>query len=418
MKISRFFLSFLFAVAAEATLFCEEEPTVFTKLFPAQVVLQSSLGTPELLAENGVFRAYSLLPGRHRITLSAEGYVEKQIDLTVFDGMLLQEKLERKDSRLRLIGELPTGRQPKSADFSPDGQYLVIPCLDDAGIDLYGTDPLRFIKTLNPPEADADKKGFVESIFLPHRGELWVSQMSTGKIQVFDTTSWAWKAAYSTGGLWPKVLCPSPDGGICCVSNWASGTVAFLETSTGRIRALIPVGGTPRGMAFSPDGRELYVALFDTGNVAVIDCEAFRYTRTIILGPGAARHTVLHQDGKRMYVTDMYNGLVLLVDPVTGKVLQRRYVGPNPNTLRLSPDGSFIFVSLRGRNNPETYLLEGPEFGKVVMLDADTLEPEDWVWGRNQPTGLALSPRGNLVVFTDFLDDLLEIYRLDTGKDQ
>jgi len=34
------------------------------------------------------------------------------------------------------------------------------------------------------------------------------------------------------------------------------------------------------------------------------------------------------------------------------------------------------------------------------------------IWGRNQPTGLALSPDGKFLVFTDFLDQNLELYRI------
>ena len=34
----------------------------------------------------------------------------------------------------------------------------------------------------------------------------------------------------------------------------------------------------------------------------------------------------------------------------------------------------------------------------------------DWAWGRNQPTGLAVSPDGRTVAFSNFLDDEIELY--------
>jgi DNA-binding beta-propeller fold protein YncE len=34
----------------------------------------------------------------------------------------------------------------------------------------------------------------------------------------------------------------------------------------------------------------------------------------------------------------------------------------------------------------------------------------DWTWGRNQPTGLAVSPDGRSVAFSNFLDDDIEVY--------
>jgi len=79
----------------------------------------------------------------------------------------------------------------------------------------------------------------------------------------------------------------------------------------------------------------------------------------------------------------------------------------------MSPDGKYIFASSRGRNNAVDYLLPGPDFGAVYMLNAQDLTVIDKVWGRNQPTGLAVSPDGKLLVFTDFLDANLELYRIE-----
>jgi sugar lactone lactonase YvrE len=47
------------------------------------------------------------------------------------------------------------------------------------------------------------------------------------------------------------------------------------------------------------------------------------------------------------------------------------------------------------------------------MLDTETLTLIERVWGRNQPTGLDVSPDGKLMVFTDFLDNNLQLYWLE-----
>jgi sugar lactone lactonase YvrE len=47
------------------------------------------------------------------------------------------------------------------------------------------------------------------------------------------------------------------------------------------------------------------------------------------------------------------------------------------------------------------------------MLNPQDLTVIDKVWGRNQPTGLAVSPDGKLLAFTDFLDANLELYRIE-----
>jgi sugar lactone lactonase YvrE len=50
------------------------------------------------------------------------------------------------------------------------------------------------------------------------------------------------------------------------------------------------------------------------------------------------------------------------------------------------------------------------------MLKADDLSLIERVWGRNQPTGLAVSPDGKYLVFTDFLDANLELYSINQGR--
>jgi hypothetical protein len=94
------------------------------------------------------------------------------------------------------------------------------------------------------------------------------------------------------------------------------------------------------------------------------------------------------------------------------RLAARGEADPNLNTIVLSPDGTRLFVSSRGRNNPGDYTLPGPEFGTVSALSPEDLSIEETIWGRNQPTGLAVSPDGNYMVFTDFLDANLELYNI------
>jgi len=85
------------------------------------------------------------------------------------------------------------------------------------------------------------------------------------------------------------------------------------------------------------------------------------------------------------------------------------------NTIALSPDGATLYVSSRGPNNLKNYTFKGPAFGKVYAVDTTTLTIKDWAWGGNQPTGLDVSPDGTRIVFSNFLDDTVEMYDV-TGR--
>ncbi|MDR1278728.1 MAG: hypothetical protein LBK02_08250, partial [Treponema sp.] len=370
-----------------------------------------------------------VLEGPGIIRLEAAGYKgrifhTRDIPGLLRDGRLLL-KLENENGALEYLGEVSTGRQPKSAYFSPEGDRLFVPLLGQSGVDVFrlaGNTPaapaapeltfekLTFEKRLTVPGSGAS--GFVEALCDRKRRELWVSNMEENRVHIFDLDTLAYKGFADTGGLMPKVIVQSPSGDITAVSNWLSRNISVFDSQTKKRLALIPVSGTPRGMAFSPDSKILYTAIFDAPLVELINMDEKKSVDKYRLyeGTGAARH-VLYAEGK-LFVSDMYRGNVCVLDAATGKLIKAVRAGSNINTIVLSPDGKRVYASSRGRNNPDDYTRPGPEFGAVYVLRAEDLSLEEKIWGKNQPTGLAVSPDGKRLVFTDFLDDNLELYRI------
>ena len=69
----------------------------------------------------------------------------------------------------------------------------------------------------------------------------------------------------------------------------------------------------------------------------------------------------------------MYKGQVCTLDAASGKLLMSRRIGPNLNTIVLSSDGSRIYASSRGVNNPSDYTKPGPAYGEVFVLSSSDL---------------------------------------------
>jgi DNA-binding beta-propeller fold protein YncE len=345
---------------------------------------------------------------------SAEGYISLEYcitELPVSKG-IVGIKLENENGFAQLKGEYRTGVQPKSTYFTPDRQRLIVPLLAQHGVDVFKqTDGfLEFEKRLTVPGSRAN--GFVEVMIDEKRREFWVSNMEENRVHIYDLDTLDFITSLNVGGVFPKVITQSPDGSITVVSNWISMDISVFDSETKRLLRRIPVGGTPRGMAFSPDGSLLYTAIFDAPLIVVVDMAENRITRRFRLhdARGAARHVIYH-DGK-LFISDMARGTVNIVDAETGALLRSQRVGPNINTIILTPCKRYIFASSRGVNNPVDYTIPGPDFGAVYMLDAEDLSLVERIWGRNQPTGLAVSPDGKLMVFTDFLDQNLQLYWL------
>ncbi|MCL2374844.1 MAG: beta-propeller fold lactonase family protein [Treponema sp.] len=319
-------------------------------------------------------------------------------------------KLENENGIMEILGVYSTGVQPKSVFFSPDSSRLFVPLLGQHGVDVFrlAGQSLVFERRLMVPANRA--AGFVEAFIDERRREIWVSNMENNAVHIFDLDTLDYVISVGTGGVFPKVITQNPAGTITVVSNWVSRDISVFDSQTKELIRRIPVGGIPRGMAFSADGRFLYAAIFDDPLIAVVDMQEHRVTarHRFHEGRGAARH-VIYREG-RLYVSDMLRGTVNILNASTGALLVSRRIGPNINTIALSPDGRRVFASSRGHNNRESYLLPGPDFGAIFLLRADTLAVEERIWGRNQPTGLAVSPDGRYMVFTNFLDSNMELY--------
>jgi len=54
--------------------------------------------------------------------------------------------------------------------------------------------------------------------------------------------------------------------------------ISVFDSETKKLLRRIPVGGTPRRMAFSPDGTLLYTAIYDAPLVAVMNMEQSKVT--------------------------------------------------------------------------------------------------------------------------------------------
>ena len=413
MQIKSFFSCCFFTALFFVIIPVYAQTTFTLKSAPAdlQVFLNDRPVNP--VSVNGTLRNYRL-NGAGTVRFSAGGYnsVEYQSDaLPVVNG-ITGIKLENENGILRYWNEYVTGIQPKSVYFTSDGKRIFVPLLGQHGIDVFRVSGrfLGYEKRLTVPGSRAS--GFVEALCDERRRELWVSNMEENKVHIYDLDTLEYKQSVLTVGVFPKVIVQSPNGEITAVSNWISMDISIFNSDTKELLHRIPVGGTPRGMAFSPDGLLLYTAIYDAPIVAVVNLEQRRVTSRFRLydGNGAARHIIYHEN--KLYVSDMLRGTVNILNASTGALLRSRRVGPNLNTIVLSPDGRYIFASSRGWNNPVDYTLPGPDFGAVYMLNAEDLTLLERIWGRNQPTGLAVSPDGKTLIFTDFLDANLQVYRI------
>ncbi len=328
----------------------------------------------------------------------------------------VEAKLERQSGILSHSAEIATPWQPKSVRFAPDGNSVFTANLGSpVPLSEYRINPPEKLRNFQVPENYRSDKGFVETAILPEREEIWVSQMTRNAVHVWNYKSGRYLGTVPLSGSWPKVLLPAPDEKHIYVSCWLSNTIVEIDTESRRETRSFAVGNTPRGMVFSPDGQDILTALFDSSTVERVNVSSGTVTARYNAAPGhvcAMRHIVYNPRQREYYITAMGASRVFRLSE-NGEWTGWWRVGKNPNTCALSPGGRYLFVSCRGPNNPDTgYLTRGYEYGKIYIINTVENKVEGWIWGRDQCTGLDVSPNGSILAFSDFLSANLELYAI------
>ena len=413
MKLKKLFIITLMIAAASALFSAGKTRGVNLKIFPAEYTLSIDGSQAKLQKVTAYLKKVYVTEGEHEFYLRCDGYRDKRVKVNITGKTSeIELKLEKQTSMIEQVAELSTGRHPKSVEFTPDGRYMVSALLEGAGVDVFSVGDFKKVKTVEFPQKYVKLRNFVEIVFLPERNEMWVSQMAANAIHVVSLSDFTYKMTINTKGIWTKIIALTPDGKLAFASNWESHDVSVIDVEQHKVLRKIKVAGIPRGMVVTSDNRYLYVCIFSNGQIQKIDLSSMKIVKTFRFPHGAKRHILLDRKKNIFYVTDMYRGSVYVINAADDSVIKEIPVDKKLNTAKLTPDGKYLYVSSRGPNNPETYLKKGPVFGKVFIIDTETYTIRDWIWGKNQPTGLDISPDGKLMAFTNFLDNEIEVYRI------
>lgn len=123
---------------------------------------------------------------------------------------------------------------------------------------------------------------------------------------------------------------------------WLDPAGAWLD-----LLRVFPTGKLPKAVAFTPDGKELWVTALDgPPSVIVHDAETGARLADVDLSPHGAVEIAFAEGGKFAYVTQMETYKVFEIDTATRAVTRSvAKVGKYPKIVITSPDESKLYVS-------------------------------------------------------------------------
>jgi len=191
-----------------------------------------------------------------------------------------------------------------------------------------------------------------------------------------------------------------------------------------------PQGTSPQGLTFKPDGSQMYVVGSGSDNVSqyglstAFDVSTASVSQTFDVNPQASdpEGLAFNPDGSQLYVVGNRNsevyqyGLTTAFDVSTASVSQSLDVSPqdaDPTGLTIKPDGSELYIV--GNSNDKVY-----QYGLSTAFDISTASfsqsfdvgPQD-----DRPGGLTFSPDGSQLYVVGNRNDNVYQYSLSTAFD-
>lgn len=149
--------------------------------------------------------------------------------------------------------------------------------------------------------------------------------------------------------LSPSEMAFSPDGRLLYVVCERSDQLLVLNAKQGVVLQRIRVGHVPRTVAVSPDGRQVFVTNSWDDTVSVIDAskiDAATETATRTIATGAEPYgVVVDRAGKTLYVANRIGNDVSVIDIATGAERKRLLAGHGASYLTISADGSRVYCT-------------------------------------------------------------------------
>ena len=226
----------------------------------------------------------------------------------------------------------------------------------------------------------------------------YVANQGTNTVSVLDATTGAAVGNPIVVGSAPTGVAARPISSTVYVTNRTSGSVSVISTVDNKVVNTITVGTQPESIVFNADGSRAYVTNYGSKSVSVIDTTLAQQPKVIatISNVGTNPRGIAYvqtANGPRVYVANSGAGTVSVINASTNKLIDTKpsttltvdpiSVGPAPQQIAVSPDGTRIYVTNQNSNSVS-----------VINTATNAIDGTAIVVG-SKPAGVALSADGS-----------------------
>jgi YVTN family beta-propeller protein len=232
-------------------------------------------------------------------------------------------------------GTIPV-EDPYNMYFTPDGQYAIVVAERLHRLDFRDAHSFQLHNSLSVPcvgvdhiDFSADEKYLIASC--EFSGQLVKVDLTTQRVVGTLTLP-------DGGSGMPQDVKLSPDGKVFYVADMHAGGLWKIDGRRFRVIGFLPTGAGVHGLYPSRDSKYLYATNRGEGSISVISFRTRKVvTKWRIPGGGSPDMGGVSADGKVLWVSGRYNGVVYAISTRNGRLLARITVGNGPHGLCVWP---------------------------------------------------------------------------------
>jgi YVTN family beta-propeller protein len=181
-----------------------------------------------------------------------------------------------------------------------------------------------------------------------HANNVVVLNSGEASISLIDETTQQVVSSFPVGKE-PHHLMATPDNSSLIVANSVSNNLVFLDPKTGQVQRWVEGIEDPYQIGFSPDKKWLVTTglRLDRLDIYHFDHDNLVLAKRLPLAVMPS-HMAFSNDGKTVFVTLQVSGELAAVDLATQTVLWKMKVGETPAGLWMTPGDKYLLVGMTG----------------------------------------------------------------------
>jgi DNA-binding beta-propeller fold protein YncE len=222
---------------------------------------------------------------------------------------------------------------PYNMYFTPDGRYAIVVAEARQELDFRNPHTFALKHRIKVDCAGVDHIDFAAS------GAYLIATCEfAGRLVRIDLHTLKVAGYLDLPGSAPQDIKLDPAGRTFYVADKIHAGVWMIDAATFRVTGFLPTGPDAHGLYPSRDARDLYVTNRGNGSITVISFATKKIVKTWwIPGGGSPDMGGVSPDGRVLWVSGRYDGVVYAISTKTGRLLAEIPVGPQPHGLCVWP---------------------------------------------------------------------------------